>query len=76
MAKEYGNDLIHVGHVVVDGAVGGNKIQTRFPEYAEQLGEDGLVSLDAIVDIYEFMYKQPRGGWSFEIDVRTAIENW
>ena len=76
MAKEYGNDLIHVGHIVVDGAVGGNKIHTRFPEYADQLGEDGLVSLDAIVDIYEFMYKQPRGGWSFEIDVRTAIENW
>ncbi|MGR8947744.1 MAG: SDR family NAD(P)-dependent oxidoreductase [Gammaproteobacteria bacterium] len=76
MAKEYGKDLIHVGHVVVDGAVGGNKIRTRLPEYAERLGEEGLVSLDAIVDIYEFMYKQPRGGWSFEIDVRTAVEDW
>ena len=76
MAKEYGNDLIHVGHVVVDGAVGGDKIRTRLPEYAEKLGEAGLVSIDAIIDVYEFMYKQPRGGWSFEIDVRTAIENW
>ncbi|MEM7468341.1 MAG: SDR family NAD(P)-dependent oxidoreductase [Pseudomonadota bacterium] len=76
MSKEYGEDLIHVGHVVVDGAVGGNKIHTRYPEYAEKLGAEGLVSIDAIVDIYEFMYQQPRGGWSFEIDVRTAIENW
>lgn len=76
LAKEHGKDLIHVGHVIVDGAVGGDRIRSRLPEYAEQLGEEGMVSLDAIVDIYEFMYQQPRGGWSFEIDVRTAIENW
>ena len=76
MAKEYGQDLIHVGHVIVDGAVGGEKIRTRLPEYAERLGEDGLVSIDAIIDVYQFMYQQPRGGWSFEVDVRTAIEDW
>lgn len=76
MAKEYGKDLIHVGHVIVDGAVGGEKIRTRLPEYAERLGEDGLVSIDAIIDVYQFMYQQPRGGWSFEVDVRTAIEDW
>lgn len=76
MSKEYGADFIHVGHIIVDGAVGGEKIRTRLPEYAERLGEEGLISLEAIVDVYEFMYKQPRGGWSFEIDVRTAIENW
>lgn len=76
MAKEYGDDLIHVAHVVIDGAVGGEKIKTRYPEYAEKLGEHGLLSIDAIIDNYEFLYKQSRGGWSFEIDVRTAIENW
>ena len=76
MSKEYGKDLIHVGHVIVDGAVGGEKIRTRLPEYAERLGEDGLVSIDAIIDVYQFMYQQPRGGWSFEVDVRTAIEDW
>lgn len=27
-------------------------------------------------DGFEFLYKQPRTGWSFEVDVRTAIENW
>ena len=32
MAKEYAADGIHVGHVVVDGAIGGEKIRNRFPE--------------------------------------------
>ncbi len=76
MAKEYGPDAIHVGHVVIDGAIGGQKIRERYPEYAEKLGEDGLIDIQAIVDGFEYLYKQPRRGWSFEVDVRTAIENW
>ena len=32
MAKEYGPEGIHVGHVVVDGAVDGDKIRGRFPD--------------------------------------------
>ena len=76
MAKEYGEDGIHVAHVVVDGAIGGDKIRQRYPDYVERLGEEGLVDLAAIVDAYEFLYRQPRRGWSFEVDVRTAVENW
>ncbi len=76
MAKEYGADGIHVGHVVIDGAIGGEKIRARYPEYAAKLGEDGLVDIQAIVDAYEYLYQQPRRGWTFEVDVRTAIEAW
>lgn len=76
MAKECGPDGIHVGHVVIDGAIAGEKIRTRFPEYAAKLGDDGLVDIQAIVDGFEYLYKQPRRGWSFEVDVRTAIESW
>lgn len=76
MAKEYGPDGIHVGHVVIDGAIAGQKIRTRYPEYAAKLGDDGLVDIQAIVDGYEYLYKQPRRGWTFEVDMRTAIENW
>ena len=76
MAKEYGADGIHVGHVVIDGAIGGEKIRTRYPEYAAKLGEDGLMDIQAIVDAFEYLYQQPRRGWSFEVDVRTALENW
>lgn len=76
MAKEVGPDGIHVGHVVIDGAIAGDKIRARFPEYAAKLGDDGLIDIQAIVDGYEYLYKQPRRGWSFEVDMRTAIEIW
>jgi len=74
MAKEYAGNGIHVGHVVVDGAVGGEKIKTRFPDLASR--EDRLISIDGIVDGFVFLYKQPRRAWSFELDVRTSHENW
>jgi NAD(P)-dependent dehydrogenase (short-subunit alcohol dehydrogenase family) len=76
LAKEYGPDGIHVGHVVIDGAIAGEKIRQRFPEYAKKLGEAGLVDIQAIVDGYEFLYRQQRRAWTFELDLRTAIENW
>jgi NAD(P)-dependent dehydrogenase (short-subunit alcohol dehydrogenase family) len=76
MAKEYGPDAIHVGHVVIDGAIGGEKIIKGLPQYAERLGEEGLINLDGIVDAYQFLYEQPRTAWTFEVDVRTSQERW
>ena len=76
MAKEYGPDHIHVGHVVIDGPIGGDKIIKGFPEYANQLGEEGLINLEGIVDAFQYLHMQPRTAWSFEVDVRTAIEKW
>lgn len=76
MAKECGPDGIHVGHVVIDGAIAGDKIHLNFPELAARLGEDGLIDIQAIVDAYEYLYRQPRSGWTFELDVRTSMENW
>ena len=76
MAKEYGEEGIHVGHVVVDGPIGGEKIKKGFPEFADRLGEDRMIDIGGIVDCYEFLYNQPRRAWSFEVDVRTSLENW
>ncbi|MFP6796079.1 MAG: SDR family NAD(P)-dependent oxidoreductase [Pseudomonadales bacterium] len=76
MAKEYGADGIHVGHVVVDGPIGGAKIRNAFPEYAEKLGDSGMISISGIVDAFDYLYRQPRNAWSFEVDVRTSIEEW
>lgn len=74
MAKEYAPEGIHVGHVVVDGAIAGDKIFQRFPDAASR--EDGLVSIEGIVDAFEFLYDQPPRAWSFELDVRTSREKW
>ncbi|MCH1615425.1 MAG: SDR family oxidoreductase [Acidimicrobiales bacterium] len=76
IAKEYGPEGVHVGHVVVDGPIGGEKIMTRFPEYADKLGEDGMIDIEGIVDAYVYLYNQPKNAWSFEVDMRTSIENW
>jgi NAD(P)-dependent dehydrogenase (short-subunit alcohol dehydrogenase family) len=76
MAKEYGPAGIHVGHVVIDGAINGEKIRTRMPDLAARLGDEGMVDIEAIVDAYEFLHRQPGSGWSFEVDVRTAQESW
>jgi len=76
MAKEYGAEGVHVGHVVVDGPIGGDKIIENFPEYAERLGEEGMISIEGIVDGYVYLYNQPRRAWTFELDVRTSLEKW
>ena len=76
IAKEYGPEGVHVGHVVVDGPIGGEKIMSRFPKYAEKLGQAGMISIEGIVDAYVYLYRQPRNAWTFEVDVRTSIENW
>lgn len=76
LAKEVGPEGVHVAHVVVDGPIGGEKIKQGFPKYAEKLGEQGMISLSALADAYWYLYRQPPSGWTFEVDVRTAVENW
>ena len=74
MAKEYAEDGIHVGHVIVDGAIAGDKIFRRFSDAASR--EDSLISIEAIVNAFTFLHSQPPRGWSFEVDVRTSREKW
>ena len=74
MAKEYGPEGIHVGHVVVDGAVDGDKIRSRFPDADQR--RDRLLDIEGIVECYAFLYRQHHKAWSFEVDVRTSTEPW
>ena len=76
MAKEYAEAGIHVGHVVIDGPIAGDKIRERYPEYARQKGEAGMISLAGIADAFVYLHRQPRQAWSFEVDVRTSLEPW
>ena len=76
LAKEAGPMGVHVGHVIVDGPIGGEKVKKGYPQYAEKLGDAGMISLDGIVDGYVYLYNQQPNAWGFEVDVRTAIEAW
>lgn len=76
-AKEFGPLGIHVGHVVIDGAIDGEKIHTLVPQYAAQRSEEGrLVDLEGIAEVYLALYRQRRAAWTFEADVRTHSEPW
>ena len=76
MAKEVGPEGVHIGHVVIDGGIAGEKIFRRFPDFAKSAGGGRLISLEGIVDGYVHLYRQPPTAWTFELDLRTAVETW
>jgi NAD(P)-dependent dehydrogenase (short-subunit alcohol dehydrogenase family) len=75
-AREFGPKGIHVGHVVVDGAIDGERINTLLPQLKEQRGADGLLDPDAIAENYWTLHTQQRSAWTHEIDVRPWVETW
>lgn len=76
MAKEYAPEGVHVGHVIIDGPIGGEKLMKNRPEVAEKIGEQGMICLDGIVDGYDYLHSQPKRAWTFELDVRTSVGKW
>jgi NAD(P)-dependent dehydrogenase (short-subunit alcohol dehydrogenase family) len=76
-AKELGPKGIHVGHVVVDGGIEGEKLKTMLPDYAAARAKEGrLINIEGIAEIYMMLHGQRRAAWSFEVDVRTHNEPW
>ncbi|MEO8605465.1 MAG: SDR family NAD(P)-dependent oxidoreductase [bacterium] len=75
-AREFGPQGIHVAHVVVDGAIDGDRINTFLPTLKAQRGADGLLDPDAIADNFWHLYCQPRSAWTHELDVRPWSESW
>jgi NAD(P)-dependent dehydrogenase (short-subunit alcohol dehydrogenase family) len=76
MARAYGPRGIHVAHVVVDGGIAGDKIIQGIPQFAQAMGEDGLVSLDGLADAYWYLHTQQRAAWTHELDIRTFKESF
>jgi NAD(P)-dependent dehydrogenase (short-subunit alcohol dehydrogenase family) len=76
IAREFGPQNIHVGHVVVDGGIDGERLLSRVPQLREQRGPDGLLDPDAIADAYWVLHHQQRSAWTLELDVRPWAENF
>jgi NAD(P)-dependent dehydrogenase (short-subunit alcohol dehydrogenase family) len=74
MAREYGPLGIHVAHVVVDGAIDGDRIRNRMPALIKERGDDGLLGIDAIADTYWLIHRQQRSAWTQEVDLRPFKE--
>ena len=75
-AREFGPKGIHVAHVVVDGAIDGDRIATFLPKLKEQRGPDGLLDPDAIAENYWTLHCQQRSAWTHELDLRPWVETW
>ena len=74
MARAYGPQGIHVAHVIIDGGIAGEKILKNAPQFAQAMGEDGLISLTGLTDAYWYLYTQPKTAWTHELDLRTLKE--
>ena len=60
IAREYGPQNIHVGHVVVDGGI----------------AQDALLEPDAIAEAFWDLHHQHRSAWTLELDLRPWKESF
>lgn len=74
MAREFGPAGLHVAHVIIDGGINGERVQTLWPEAVAERGADGLLEIDAIAETYWQLHLQPRSAWTHEIDLRPFKE--
>lgn len=72
MAREFGPQGLHIGHVIVDGMI----LSERHAELAKQRPDDGLLSPDAIASEYVHLHEQHRSAWTLELDLRPWAEKF
>ncbi len=76
MARELGPQGIHVGHVIIDGAIDTAFIRDTFPERYALKGMDGILNPDHIAESYWQLHRQPRDAWTHEMDLRPYMESF
>ena len=76
MAKEYAAEGLHVGHVIIDGGIAGQRQIDRLGRDFRDGEIKHFISLDGLADTYWQLYRQPESAWTFELDIRTSQENW
>lgn len=72
LAREFHPKGIHVVHVIVDGQIETPKLRARDPSRASET----VIPPDAIAAAVIHALKQPRNGWTHEIDIRPSRENF
>jgi len=69
LAKEFGPQGVHVGHIVADGGFDTPIRRQRDPD----VDEDKLMSTDDMAQSYWALHTQPKRAWSWEIDLRPYL---
>ena len=81
MARELGPQNIHVAHLIIDAGVDTAFVRERIKqkggaEALENLPADALMNPSSVAEAYWQLYRQPRDGWTFELDLRPYGEVW
>jgi NAD(P)-dependent dehydrogenase (short-subunit alcohol dehydrogenase family) len=76
LAREFGPHNIHVGHIVIDGGIAGERLLTFRPNLLEERGPDGMLDPDAIAEAYWVLHTQHRSTWTQELDLRPWAETF
>lgn len=80
LAQECAPQGIHVAHVVIDGAVAGDRAKTALFGLGRAAllakGEEGTLQPDAIAESYWQIHAQQRGAWTHELDLRPFKEKF
>ncbi len=77
-ARELGPQNIHVAHLVIDGGVDTAWVRERIRTSGreDRLEPDRLMRPETIADAYWALHRQPRDGWTHEMDLRPYGESW
>ena len=65
LARELHPQNIHIGHFVIDGAIG-----------KEPFGDYQTINPDSIAKTYLDFYNQDKSAWSWEVELRTSAEKF
>jgi len=72
LARDLGPKGVHVYYVIIDCMVDLATTRARMPDAPDEK----FLSPNAAAQTYWDLAQQPKTCWSFELDVRPAVENW
>jgi NAD(P)-dependent dehydrogenase (short-subunit alcohol dehydrogenase family) len=76
LAREFSPQGVHVVHMIIDGAIDGDRSRKQFPDIVKAKGRDGLLQLEDITQTYWAIHQQPRSAWTNELDLRPFKESF
>jgi len=72
LAREFGPQGVHVAHAIIDGVID----IPRTKEWLKDMPKEAKLSADAIANDYWWLHTQPKTNFTWEIDLRPAVEKW
>ncbi|EEB91638.1 hypothetical protein MPER_09974, partial [Moniliophthora perniciosa FA553] len=68
LAKEFGNQNIHVAHAIIDGFILTPRTKDYLNNSEWEKNEDARLNADSIAAAYVYLSKQDRSSWTWELD--------